>query len=86
MVCEAGSTSVAVPFAEAESNRNQETSIGDGQRLRSSTYCESDEPEPDHMTSLMTIDADILAYVTTDCELFSASLTLPGTALTEVVP
>lgn len=86
MVWEAGSTRVAVPFADAASKRNPETSMGEGQRFRSSTYWVSEDPEFDHMTSLITTDAEILTYEAADCAFESESFTLPATAVTDVVP
>lgn len=86
MDCAAGRTRVEVPFADAASKRNPEMSMGVGPRFRNSTYWVSEDPEFDHMTSLITTEAEILTYEAADCAFKRASLTFAGAALTEVVP
>lgn len=76
----------AVPFDAAPSMRNPETSIGVGQRFRSSTYWVSEDPLEDHMTSLMTTVAEIFEYESGVWALFKASFTFQEAAETEVVP
>lgn len=76
---------VDVPLDEAKSILNPERSIAVGQRLRSSTYWVSDDPDDDHMTSLMTTDALILEYVAAPWAFHTESETFPDTAETDVV-
>lgn len=86
MVFPAGMTKTSVPPEAAFSIRNHERSISSGQRLRSSTYWVLEDPLEDHITSLMTTEADTFAKRSETWALPRASSTADAARDISVVP